>query len=784
LAIDFNNLAQLLMAQGEFAKARPYYERALAMNQALYPKERYPRGHPYLAASLGSLATLLKKQGEYALAATYNEQAVAICESLYPKERYPRGHRNLATALNSLGYMLEEQGEHAKALPYFERGLTINEALYSRDRYPHGHADLAYNLINRGLQLDLQGEHAKALAFCERALTMYEDLTALFLAGASEAQALNHLAELPASRDTYLSVSRHGGDAEAAYLHVWRGKGALARSMEDRRVLRPTDPDARALADRLADTRHALAGLVLAPAGSRLRQAELVREWTDRKEDLERRLAVRIPALAQLRERDRQKPADLAAILPPQSVFIDWTRYDRLTEDPRKPGHRLIVRTPCYVAFVVQTGQPARRIELGEAGPIEEALEQWRTSLSRWRPGETEDRAAALALRRRLWEPLMSHFPANVDTVYLGPDGVLTGLPWAALPGARPGTVLLEDHALVLVPHPRFLIEQLQARPPTPSPDRVLVVGGVRYDRAPTPAPSNADAPLALRGAASDTKLLWPYLAGTEAELEQVRVLAGKRSLNLLRGQDASTTRVRAELPQARWAHLSTHGFFADHRFRSFLGVDEGLFQVQERAPVAPAVGLAAGPGAVFTRPVLRGRSTAGMRNPLVLSGLVLSGANLQGKDVADDRGILTAEAVAGLSLDNLELAVLSACETGLGQVAGGEGVFGLQRAFHIAGTRNVIATLWKVDDEATAALMALFYHYLWTEGKPPREALRQAQLTLYRESGRISPLAKLRGPDLAREVRRPVGKTESAQPGARAAAKLWAGFTLSGSGR
>jgi CHAT domain-containing protein len=173
-------------------------------------------------------------------------------------------------------------------------------------------------------------------------------------------------------------------------------------------------------------------------------------------------------------------------------------------------------------------------------------------------------------------------------------------------------------------------------------------------------------------------------------------------------------------------------------------------------------------------------RIAPGARNPLVLSGLVLAGANLDEKD----RGILTAEAIAGLPLHKLDLAVLSACETGLGEVAGGEGVFGLQRAFHVAGTRTVIASLWKVDDQATAALMSLFYHKLWREKKTSLQALREAQLELYRHPERIPKLAKLRGPDLEREVSRPVEKPEPAAKSERAAVKLWAGFTLSGLGR
>jgi CHAT domain-containing protein len=116
---------------------------------------------------------------------------------------------------------------------------------------------------------------------------------------------------------------------------------------------------------------------------------------------------------------------------------------------------------------------------------------------------------------------------------------------------------------------------------------------------------------------------------------------------------------------------------------------------------------------------------------------------------------------------------------------AGGEGVFGLQRAFHVAGCKNVVASLWKVDDEATAALMALFYHKLWEENKPPLQALREAQLHLYRHPEAIPVLAGKRGPDFDQEVKRPVEpKLPEAKPGDRAAPSLWAGFVLSGLGR
>jgi CHAT domain-containing protein len=75
--------------------------------------------------------------------------------------------------------------------------------------------------------------------------------------------------------------------------------------------------------------------------------------------------------------------------------------------------------------------------------------------------------------------------------------------------------------------------------------------------------------------------------------------------------------------------------------------------------------------------------------------------------------------------------------------LARGEGVFGLQRAFHLAGARNVVVTLWQVDDRATAALMAVFYRELWDKGQPPIEALRRAQLEVYRNPGKVPALAQ-----------------------------------------
>ncbi len=182
------------------------------------------------------------------------------------------------------------------------------------------------------------------------------------------------------------------------------------------------------------------------------------------------------------------------------------------------------------------------------------------------------------------------------------------------------------------------------------------------------------------------------------------------------RGAEATTEQILLDLPQTHTALLATHGFFAEPRFRSVFHLDDSFFR----------------------HDLTKSRATPGARNPLVLSGLVMAGANRRvafnkNGTPEGDAGIMTAEVIAGLPLENLELAVLSACETGLGEVAGGEGVFGLQRAFHMAGVHSTVASLWKVDDAITQELLVGFFENHWRKGMSKIEALRQAQLSVRR---------------------------------------------------
>jgi CHAT domain-containing protein len=296
----------------------------------------------------------------------------------------------------------------------------------------------------------------------------------------------------------------------------------------------------------------------------------------------------------------------------------------------------------------------------------------------------------------------------------------------------------------------------------------LVLVGGVRYDRVPAVAPSAKTELLAQRGPDRDgVPAKWNELPGTAREVQLVKTAAGRRPVTVLDETAASVPRLLRELPQAHLAHVATHGFFNERAFREELAAEAE--QMRSYAFAMDRQLVLAGQGA---------------RRPLDYTGLVLAGANVPDK-AGPEGGILSGELLLEVNLEGLELAVLSACQTGLGEVAGDQVVQNLGKALHAAGCRDVVASLWNVPDDATAALMALFYDELLQKQRPPLKALRQAQLHIYCHPEQVKQLAE-RGPPRRDQVEKmPAGGgPPAAAPLARAAIKDWAGFFLSGAGR
>jgi CHAT domain-containing protein len=298
-----------------------------------------------------------------------------------------------------------------------------------------------------------------------------------------------------------------------------------------------------------------------------------------------------------------------------------------------------------------------------------------------------------------VFAPVRRHLPAGTKRLFLCPDAALAAVPFAALPGGVPGSRLVDEFDLVHVELAQDLV------PAASLPDRgrgALVVGGVDYGAADPggspPAPPPAHAP--REGGR------WAPLPATGRE---ARFVASRLPDAItLSGAAATEERVRELSRGKAILHLATHGYVVADRL------------VRARRPEEEPRNF----DAAMARQLSVGT------DPMLLAGVVLAGAD-GGNGGGGDDGLLTAAEVSWFDLEGMGLAVLSACETGRGTPAAGEGTLGLVRGFRLAGARRVVASLWKVDDDATALWMERFYEAHLGRGLEPSAAAREAAIAV-----------------------------------------------------
>lgn len=806
LANVIYNAGTLHWLVGETEHAASLYHEAMVMQERLYPAIDYPRGHRLLMASYVAWAGVLRAEGDLDGAACYLDKAHAIASAQYPEADYPDGHNELAMVWRSLGQLRRAQGDYASAVPWFQRMLDSYQSRYAT-AFPDGHVLICTALSELGRTWAAAGDGERARGYLEQSLAMCRGLFTLqdypwghpllasglrdlgqlyrmsdlselayealaessrmeqavaesFFGGGSEALLLNLAARKFQSLDCLLDASLEmKRPAADVYGHVWRRRGFVPRLIAERhRLLRQlAQVQGRdELDEYLRVRRDASRALLISAVRStddESQDLDRVRQINLRKEALEDRLARSLSAVDQQPITPAaSSPDSLVWSLPSGTVLLDYVQY-RPDYGCFAPGLAPDSDPPQLLVFVVAAGRDVRCVHLGDARVIDELARQWRTDLLSERRSEAGSR-----LRQLVWDPVSTLLPPATSTIYIAPDGDLASIPFSALPLPDGRQLLIEQYATAIVPSGVFLLEQLIApMAATSDADKVLAVGQLDYG---VPAPPDHS------GSSGVKQLSWSPLSGSGDELESIVASAGTRLCVLMTGRDADVDSVVRQLGDCRWAHFATHGFFVDDRLGE-------LLQLSARRPQT---------GLLQHH---RSRNSMLERSPFLRSGLALSGANELGEldesgAAVQLHGLLTADRIAATDCTNLELVVLSACETGRGDVVHGDGVFGMHMAFHVAGARNVVASLWRIDDQSTAQLIHEFYRLLWEQSCTPLEALRGAQLVMLHKARQIESVE--RGPDLRHSV-----PLQSQQPKAThdpgAGVRHWAGFVLSGPG-
>ena len=722
VGIGLENLAELYRDMGDYAGAEPLYQRAISIHE----RNNGPN-HPTVINARAELALLYCYWGKYA-------KAEALYLNLLPTMEKLLGpnHPMVGFHLSTLAKVYVALNEYAKAEPLYHRAIPIMEA-YCGTNCP----DLAEAFLGLAKLSAAQHKSEQAVGFQQRANAIIEHNLDINLASGSERQKLAYLVTLPEQMSQAISFHLHAAadnpDArDLAATAILQRKGrvqdALSNSLYSLRSR--SNAEDQAVLQNLNRTTSRLARLVLdnPQNTSSADQKKEINNLEAEREKIEAEISRRS---AEFRSQHQSITLDsVRRTIPDRTALVEFAVYRPF--DPKASDNQKAYGEPCYVAYVIHQRGDVEWKDLGTVKDIDVKLDAFRGALRD--PQHQDVKLLARGVDEAVMRPLR---PLIGDAVQLlvSPDGELNLVPFAALVDES-GRYLIERYSFTYLTSGRDLLRMQVARESKTNP---VVIANPLFGEPDTPllaktsAPEKSVARVGQRRSMTTgndlSEVYFAPLAGTAREAGAIHALFSEASL--LTGPQATESALK-QVAAPRILHIATHGFFLSEPPRV---TDGGSSPVAARGNglVPPAANRPS------TSSATRGiRANANIQNPLLRSGLALAGANLR-QNPSDDDGILTALEASGLNLWGTKLVVLSACDTGVGEVRNGEGVYGLRRAFVLAGAESLVMTLWPVSDYTTRELMTGYYRNL-KQGLGRGEALRQVQLDMLKRNPKLHP--------------------------------------------
>ncbi|MBV6439521.1 MAG: CHAT domain-containing protein [Haliscomenobacteraceae bacterium CHB4] len=717
-AWSLNNLALLYWKTGRYEKSEPLYLEALAIREKSVGKE-----HPHYAANLNNLASLYKDMGSHQKAEALHIEALAIREKALGKE-----HPSYAASLSNLANLYSETGKYEKAGQLQVEALAIQEKALGKE-----HPDYASVLANLAVLYWANCKSDTARQVFLKSAEIEKSLLTKASFHLSEQELSLYGNKLARWNEERLSFAqKHSEMSPSSYDYALFRKGFLLNAVSQVGKLALADSASAEKYYLLKSYHRRLAKEYATPLAGRdsAKIADLEKQANTLEKELTRTVAGFGEAIRQVTWKEVQ------TALRPDEAAIEFVRY--------KFFNPLQTDSVMYAALLLRPGwESPHRITLFEEKQIDTLLRvtgerkadfvsKLYTLVSR---GIAENQKSLYEL---LWQSLEKELD-GVKTVYYSPSGLLHQINLGALP-MRTDFTLADKYELVQLGSTRQLVvgdstfvADAPAFAGASAVNTAILFGGIRYEMdsaaiyqaynnlkmQPTPTDNLETLSFAYTDSLLRSGVDWNYLPYTEKEVDAIEqiIKSGDMNMQLYKGYVAteeSFKRIGQATPSPRVLHIATHGFF---------------FPDPKDNPQSPI------PNPQSDEPVFKISD-----HPMIRSGLLLAGANhawQTGKPLRPhmEDGILTAYEISQMNLSNTELVVLSACETGLGQIQGNEGVYGLQRAFKIAGAKYLIMSLWQVPDQQTSLLMTTFYKKWLEEKMEIPEAFRAAQKAM-REQG------------------------------------------------
>ncbi|PIY07790.1 MAG: hypothetical protein COZ18_15545 [Flexibacter sp. CG_4_10_14_3_um_filter_32_15] len=685
------NFANNYYSKGLYEQAELLYREAKDIKEKILGKE-----HPDYASACANLATVMVKQSLYDKAEALDKEAKEIREKVFGKK-----HSHYATSCRNLGTIYHKQKLYEKAEPLYLESKKIIEEVLGKE-----HIDYTTSCYNLALLYQDQGLYEKAnLLFSEVSKNIEQGIKVQFPTF-SESERQEHFENVKYYYTDFTEFatryySQNPKISQELFNQQLFTKGIIFSSVAKmkKQILASEDAELLSQYENWKQQKENYIKLIQSPISERDSTMDL-KKLAFQINELEREISKKSEFFKENIQRKDYTWIDAKESLDKDEVIVELMRLEK---KDIKGNTKDIV----YVALILskKTKKHPELLVLENGKELEkEGFAFYENSIE----FQLEDTESYALYWKPIQDKLKNLSKKGYSKIYLSADGVYQKLSLGALLNPKTEKYITEEQNIQLITSSRDLIKRKKEGGNTVDLSKnfanykAYLLGYPSYKLVEEDSTIIKDKNRALNGIqrviGQQTEVI-PVLEGTKIETDRIKSLFNKKEISvaLFQKQEANEANVKS-VQSPTILHFATHGFFIN--------------QIQNDK--------------VTTMQEAEDRNL--LQNPLLRSGLLLAGC--QNPQLGEEDGVLSAEEAMNLNLKDTELVVLSACETGLGEIRNGEGVYGLQRAFRQAGAKTVIMSLWQVNDESTQLLMTYFYEQL-LQGKSKREAFKAAQLQL-----------------------------------------------------
>ncbi len=656
--------------------------------------------HSHYAAHLNNLAELYRNTGQFEKAEPLYLKSIEI-----EKKTFGEDYPDLAVSYHNLALLYNSALKLDKAEEYCLKALKLKQSVFGENN-----PVCSETMFSLAYIYESANKYQEAEKYYTKAMLLNYELIKDNFSFLSESEKENYLKPLLHYNDMYISFAMKNKENNpsifgSVYNNELINKGILLQSSNKMKnaILNSNEKDLIEIYNKWIGTKQQLSKLYSLPAKDRFENTDTIEEQAN---ILEKELVSKYNDFNKDNELFAQDWTQIKKNLKETDATIEFIRINCLSNIKDNTANDSIL----YAALIIRPNY-----KYPQFIPLcnETVLQKMVGDLSWSDPTFLQllyksDSKKGLRLYNYIWEPIESSL-VGVKNIYFSPVGIFNQISFAAIP--TPDKKLLSDiYNLNQLTSTRIFIDNKDDKPLKF--DNAVVYGGIQYDGDNLYIKSlaqniNIDE-TQLRGDFNKTDSVrndlpkWNYLKGTAIEANNINDLLKNKKIktSYFTGYDCLEEKIKENKTSPSLIHIATHGF-------SFPMPDKG------------------------TEFTLLENSFVHNLNPLFRTGLLFAGANRTWKGIKPlegiEDGVLTAYEISNLNLSNTKLVVLSACETGLGELKGNEGVYGLLRAFKMAGVKYIVMSLWQVPDAQTVELMEYFYKEMLS-GKPIREAFRIAQ--------------------------------------------------------